>query len=455
MRLGASHGTRPRGDTPFAPGAEFSIKQNGRGTRVKHKLTLYIVIALILGVIVGYANHVLWPDPKVAENIANHISLITEIFLRLVKMIIGPLVFTSLVAGVAHMGDMKTIGRVGGKAMLWFITASLVSLFIGMVMVNLLAPGKDLNMPLPPMDASSGIQVGSFSLDEFIKHAVPSSAVGALANNEVLQIVIFSIFFGVAAAAVGHKARVLVALIEEASHVILKITGYVMSLAPLAVFAAIASIVTEHGPGILLTYGKYMASFYLSLAILWCVMFGAGFLFLGKTAIRVVSLLRAPFIVAFTTASSEAAYPSMMRQLERVPVSEKIVSFVLPLGYSFNLDGSMMYCTFAVLFIAQAYGIELSWSQQIVMLLALMVTSKGMGAVPRGSLVVVAATLEMFKLPSAGLLLILGVDQFLDMGRSATNVIGNGLATTVVAKWEGENVDVGRDDEDEELAIAA
>ncbi|OYX15476.1 MAG: dicarboxylate/amino acid:cation symporter [Rhizobiales bacterium 32-66-8] len=422
---------------------------------MKHKLTLYIVIALILGIIVGYANHTLWPDPAVSAVIADHISLVTEVFLRLVKMIIGPLVFTSLVAGVAHMGDMKTIGRVGGKAMLWFITASLVSLFIGMIMVNVLEPGKNLNMPLPPVNAATGVSAGSFSLNEFIKHAVPDSAVGALANNEVLQIVIFAIFFGVAAAAVGHKARVLVALIEEASHVVLKITGYVMSLAPLAVFSAIAAIITEHGPGILLSYGKYMASFYLSLAILWVVMFSVGFAILGKTAIRVLSLLRAPFIVAFTTASSEAAYPSMMRQLERVPVSEKIVSFVLPLGYSFNLDGSMMYCTFAVLFIAQAYGIEIGWGQQIVMLLALMVTSKGMGAVPRGSLVVVAATLEMFHLPSAGLLLVLGVDQFLDMGRSATNVIGNGLATTVVAKWEGENVDVGGSDEDEELAVAA
>lgn len=422
---------------------------------MKHKLTVYIVVALVLGVVVGYIlNKTL--DPKAAVDTAEHISLITEIFLRLVKMIIGPLVFTSLVAGVAHMGDMKTIGRVGGKAMVWFVSASLCSLLIGMLMVNLLQPGANLNIPLPPTTAATGVQVGSFSLNDFIKHAVPNSAVGALANNEVLQIVIFSILFGLAAASVGHKAKVLVALIEEGSHVILKITGYVMSLAPLAVFAAIAAMVTEHGPGILLTYGKYIASFYLSLVILWSVMFAVGFLILGKTAIRVLSLVRAPFVVAFTTASSEAAYPSMMRQLERVPVSEKIVSFVLPLGYSFNLDGSMMYCTFATLFIAQAYGIEIGWEQQVVMLLTLMITSKGMGAVPRGSLVVVAATLDMFGLPAAGLLLVLGVDQFLDMGRSATNVIGNGIATTVVAKWEGEDVDraVG-EDRDEEIAVAA
>ena len=421
---------------------------------MKHKLTLYIIAALVIGVVTGYIAHVS-QEPPAAKQVADNISLLTEIFLRLVKMIIGPLVFTSLVAGVAHMGDMKTIGRVGGKAMVWFISASLCSLLIGMVMVNLLQPGANLNMPLPPVNAATGIQSGSFSLDQFIKHAVPDSAVGALANNEVLQIVIFSILFGLAAASVGHKAKVLVALIEEASHVILKVTGYVMSLAPIAVFSAIAAIVAEHGPGILVTYGKYMASFYFSLFILWCVMFGVGFLILGKTALRVLSLVRAPFVVAFTTASSEAAYPSMMRQLEKVPVSEKIVSFVLPLGYSFNLDGSMMYCTFATLFIAQAYGIEIGWGQQIIMLLALMVTSKGMGAVPRGSLVVVAATLDMFHLPAAGLLLVLGVDQFLDMGRSATNVIGNGIATTVVAKWEGEDVDRGGTDEDEEIAIAA
>lgn len=426
----------------------------GTGDFVKHKLTLYIVVALVIGIAVGYLSHVTL-DPAEAKAVADHISIITEIFLRLVKMIIGPLVFTSLVAGVAHMGDMKTIGRVGGKAMVWFISASLCSLLIGLVMVNLLQPGANLGIPLPQAGASTGIQTGSFSLDDFVKHAVPNSAVGALANNEVLQIVIFSILFGLAAAAVGHKAKVLVALIEEASHVILKVTGYVMSLAPLAVFSAIAAIVAEHGPGILLTYGKYMASFYLSLFILWCVMFAVGFLILGKTALRVLSLVRAPFVVAFTTASSEAAYPSMMRQLERVPVSEKIVSFVLPLGYSFNLDGSMMYCTFATMFIAQAYGIEIGWEQQLVMLLVLMITSKGMGAVPRGSLVVVAATLDMFHLPAAGLLLVLGVDQFLDMGRSATNVIGNGIATTVVAKWEGEDVDRGGDDSDEDIAIAA
>ncbi len=421
----------------------------------KHRLTFYIVVAMVLGIAVGYANHKLWPDPQTAAEIADHISLVTTIFLRLIKMIIGPLVFTTLVCGVAHMGDMKTIGRVGGKAMLWFVSASLVSLTIGMVMVNILRPGADLGLPLPAMDAQSGVQTTSFSFADFINHMIPQSAVGAMAENEILQIVVFSVLFGLAAASLGPKARGLVLIIEEASHVVLKVTGYVMALAPIAVFAAMAATITEHGPGILITYGRYMASFYFSLVILWVLMFAVGYALIGKTALRVAALVRAPFVLAFTTASSEAAYPAMIRQLKKVPVSEKIISFVLPLGYSFNLDGSMMYSTFATLFIAQAYGIEIPIEQQIVMLLVLMVTSKGMAGVPRASLVVVAATLQMFNLPTAGLLLVLGVDQFLDMGRSATNVLGNGIATAVVAKWEGENVDAAVPDEDEEDMPAA
>lgn len=417
-----------------------------------HRLTGYIVIAMVLGILVGYANHTLWPDTETATRIADHISLITTVFLRLIKMIIGPLVFTTLVTGVAHMGDVATIGRVGAKAMLWFVSASLLSLIIGMIMANLLQPGANLSLPLPPVTADSGVKTG-FDFSDFINHMVPQSAIGAMAENEILQIVVFSIFFGLAAAHCGPKARRLVELVEEASHVILKITGYIMSLAPIAVFAAMAATVTEHGPTILITYGRYLLSFYFSLGILWLVMVFVGFLILGKAIRRLVLLLRTPFVLAFTTASSEAAYPSMIRQLMRLPVSEKVVSFVLPLGYSFNLDGTMMYTTFATLFIAQAYGIDLPLHQQIIMLLVLMITSKGMAGVPRASLVVIAATLEMWDLPTAGLLLIIGVDQFLDMGRSATNVIGNGIASAVVAKWEGEDInapvpeDVG-DDED-------
>jgi Na+/H+-dicarboxylate symporter len=405
------------------------------------KLTTVIFIGMILGIGVGYACNTMWPDPQTAKAIAGYISLLTDIFLRLIKMIIAPLVFSTLVVGVAHMGDTKAIGRIGVKAMGWFIAASLVSLLLGMVMVNLLRPGDNLNLPLPAADATTNLKVASLSLKEFVTHLVPKSAVEAMANNEILQIVVFSLFFGVAAAALGEKAKAVVNVIEEVSHIILKITGYIMGLAPIAVFAAMAATITTQGIGVLVTYGKFVIEFYFSLVILWGALILVGFLFLGQTAFRLMGLVREPFLLAFSTASSEAAYPITMSQLEKLPVSKKIISFVLPMGYSFNLDGSMMYCTFATLFIAQAYNIELSFFQQITMLLVLMLTSKGMAGVPRASLVVIAATLVTFGIPEAGLLLILGIDQFLDMGRSATNVIGNSLATAVVAKWEGEEVD--------------
>jgi Na+/H+-dicarboxylate symporter len=407
------------------------------------KLTTVIFIGMVLGILVGWAINNLWPDPKTAAAIAGYISLLTDIFLRLIKMIIAPLVFCTLVVGVAHMGDTKAIGRIGVKAMAWFVTASLVSLLLGMIMVNLMRPGENLNLPLPDSTATTNLKVASLSLKEFVTHLVPKSAVEAMATNEILQIVVFSLFFGVAAAALGDRASGLVNIIDQGSHVILKITGYIMSLAPIAVFAAMAATVATQGLGVLVTYGKFMVEFYFSLAILWGVLILAGFLFLGGGIVRLVSLIREPFLLAFSTASSEAAYPVTMAQLEKLPVSKRIISFVLPMGYSFNLDGSMMYCTFAVIFIAQAYNIELTLAQQITMLLVLMLTSKGMAGVPRASLVVIAATLASFNLPEAGLLLLLGIDQFLDMGRSATNVVGNSLATAVVAKWEGENVSGG------------
>jgi len=403
-----------------------------------NRLTTIILIGMVLGILTGYACNTLWPDPATAASIAGYISLMTDIFLRLIKMIIAPLVFTTLVVGVAHLGEPKAIGRIGGKAMIWFVCASLASLLLGMVLVNIMRPGDNLNLPLPDAGASTNLKVASLSLKEFIAHLVPKSAVEAMANNEILQIVVFSLFFGVAAAAVGERAKPLVDLIDAASQVILKITGYIMGLAPLAVFAAMAATVATQGLGILITYGKFMAEFYLGLVVLWGLLIVVGFLFLGRTVFRLITLIREPFLLAFSTASSEAAYPVTMAQLEKLPVSKKIISFVLPMGYSFNLDGSMMYCTFATLFIAQAYNIQMSVAQQVTMLLVLMLTSKGMAGVPRASLVVIAATLVSFNLPEAGLLLVIGIDQFLDMGRSATNVIGNSLATAVVAKWEGE-----------------
>jgi Na+/H+-dicarboxylate symporter len=405
---------------------------------MKFKLTTWIFIAMLLGIGVGWMCHNFLPTPESAKTVAGYISLFTDVFLRLIKMIIAPLVFSTLVVGIAHMGDTKSIGRIGLKTMGWFVTASLMSLVLGMVLVNLLRPGDSLNLPLPDASASTNLKTASLSLKEFVTHLVPKSVFEAMANNEILQIVVFSVFFGAAAASFGEKAGVVIDWVEQVSHVMLKITGYVMALAPIAVFAAMASIVTTQGLGILWTYGKFMGEFYLGILILWGLLAIAGFLFLGPRVARLIALIREPILLAFSTASSEAAYPKTLEQLERFGASKKITSFVLPLGYSFNLDGSMMYCTFAVLFIAQAYGIHLDATQQITMLLILMVTSKGMAGVPRASLVVIAATLATFNIPEAGLLLIMGIDQFLDMGRSATNVVGNSIATAVVAKWEGE-----------------
>jgi Na+/H+-dicarboxylate symporter len=322
--------------------------------------------------------------------------------------------------------------------MAWFITASLVSLVLGLVLANLLDPGHNIGLPLPDAHASANLKTSGFTLKEFIAHLVPKSMVEAMAQNEILQIVVFSIFFGTGLAALGERGKALANIFDEGAQVMLKVTGAVMWMAPLAVFAAIASTVTTQGLGILVTFAKFMGSFYLGLLVLWLLLVLAGFVFLGPRVKRLVTLIREPFLLAFSTASSEAAYPKMLDALDRFGVKRKISSFVLPMGYSFNLDGSMMYCTFAVLFIAQAYDIHIPVATQITMLLLLMLTSKGMAGVPRASLVVIAATLNQFNIPEAGLLLIMGVDQFLDMGRSATNAVGNSVATAVVAKWEGE-----------------
>jgi Na+/H+-dicarboxylate symporter len=402
------------------------------------RFTWWIMGALVLGIIVGFILHSTIPDPKEAAIVSGYFSIVTDLFLRLIKMIIAPLVFSMLVVGIAHMGDTESIGRIGLKAMGWFIMASVVSLMLGMVMVNILRPGDNLSLPLPDAGASTNLKVSALTLKEFVTHLVPRSIIEAMANNEILQIVVFSIFMGVAATAVGERGKQLVAVADEVAHVMLKITNYVMLVAPLAVFAAVAATVTTQGLSILVTYGKFMAQFYMCLFILWLILIFAGFLFMGPRVITLVRMIREPFLLAFSTASSESAYPRTVEQLEKFGVSNRIVSFVLPLGYSFNLDGTMMYCTFATLFIAQAYGIELSFGTQIAMLLLLMLTSKGMAGVPRASLVVIAATLSTFGIPEAGILLIMGIDQFLDMGRSATNVLGNSIATVVVGKWEGE-----------------
>ena len=407
------------------------------------KLTRYILLALLLGIVAGWATNASIDDgsPAAAERlkaIAGYFSILTTIFLHLIKMIIAPLVVSTLVVGIAHMGDTAALGRVGLKAFAWFVCASLVSLTLGLVLVNLLQPGSALGLPLPPADAASGIDRSAFDFSKFVAHIFPESMIGAMASNDILQIVIFSLFLGVAITAVGEPARPLVRALEGLVKVILQVTDYVMRFAPVAVFAAVTATIAERGPSILATYGYFMGSFYGGLIILWLLLIGSCFLIVGARTKLLVRYIRDPIVLAFSTASSEAAFPRTLEALDRFGVPPRIASFVLPLGYSFNLDGSMMYMTFASIFIAQAYGIDLSLGTEIAMLLTLMVTSKGIAGVPRASLVVITATLSQFNIPEAGILLILAIDHFLDMGRSATNVVGNAVAATVVAKWEGE-----------------
>ena len=406
------------------------------------RLTMFIAIGLVLGLVVGWGINLAIDDGSAAsaaqlKDIAGYFSILTTIFLRLIKMIIAPLVFSTLVAGIAHMGDSGALGRIGARALGWFVCASLTSLTIGLILVHLLQPGAGLHLALPPVTASAGLDESAFNLNNFFTHIVPASMIEAMATNEILQIVIFSVFVGVAINSVGAAAAPLIKAVDALVQVMLKITDYMMRTAPIAVFAAVASALAERGPGVIGNLAYFMGSVYIGLIVLWCVLIGAAFVVIGPRTRTLVRYIREPLLLGFSTASSEAAYPRTLEALEKFGVPNRIASFVLPLGYSFNLDGSMMYMTFASMFIAQAYGIHLSLGEQITMLLVLMITSKGIAGVPRASLVVIAASLSMFHIPEAGLLLILAVDHFLDMGRTATNVIGNAVAASVIAKWEG------------------
>ena len=399
-------------------------------------LTTWIFSAMLLGIITGYLINN-FADPDFQKKFIDYISILTDVFLRMIKMIIAPLVFSTLVVGIAHMGSGKAVGRIGIKAIGWFLLCSLLSLTLGLVLVNVFQPGFTLHLPLPAEHASTGLKSTGINLKDFVAHMFPKSMVEAMAQNEILQIVIFSAFFGVACAALGNRVKVMVDGIEELSHTMLKVTGFVMYFAPVAVFSAIAATIAKQGLGIVTTYGIFIAEFYFGILVLWVMLCLLSTPFLGRRILTLLRMVKEPVVLAFSTASSEAAYPRTLEQLERFGASPRIASFVLPLGYSFNLDGSMMYCTFAAVFIAQAYGMHLGAAEQITMLLILMVTSKGMAGVPRASLVVIAATLSQFNIPEAGLLLIFGIDQVLDMARSATNVIGNSIAAAVVSRWEG------------------
>ncbi|MEO6730017.1 MAG: cation:dicarboxylase symporter family transporter [Ferruginibacter sp.] len=372
-------------------------------------------------------------------------TILADIFLRLIKMIVAPLVFTTLVVGVAKLGDIKSVGRIGGKTLLWFISASLLSLLLGMILVNIFKPGIAMQLTLPDSNANIGIDKAALTIKEFFYHVFPASVIDAMAKNEILQIVVFALFFGVAAAAIGDFAKPVVHAMDVMAHIILKVTGYVMNFAPLAVFGAMSAIIAKQGIGILKTYSIFIGEFYFGLLVLWIFLILAGSLFVGKRVVNLIKRMKEPILLAFSTSSSEAAFPKTMLELERFGCKDKIVSFVLPLGYSFNLDGSMMYMTFASLFIAQSYGMDIPLGTQLTMLLVLMLTSKGIAGVPRASLVVIAGTLATFNIPEAGIALLLGIDPLLDMGRSATNVVGNSIATAVVSKWEGELEDGEKD----------
>ena len=404
-----------------------------------NRLTIYILVAMFAGALLGYIVHT-QASPGFIESFSKNIKLLTTVFIRMVQMIIAPLVFSTLVVGIAKLGDLKAVGRVGGKAMLWFIGASLISLLLGMVLVNFFQPGAGFsNAVLDKTEAGKLVSnTQQFSLQQFVEHIVPRSVIEAMATNEILQLVIFSIFFGVAAASMGDKAKVIVKALDAVSHVILKMVGYVMNVAPLGVFGAIAAVIASKGLEVFVFYGKYMLYFLIGIAILWVIMLSVGYVILRKRLPELLRRIASPLIIAFSTTSSEAVFPKLTEELERFGCKNKIVSFILPLGYSFNLDGSMMYMTFASLAIAQANNIHLDMGTQLTMLLVLMLTSKGIAGVPRASLVIVTATCAMFNIPPEGIALILPIDHFCDMFRTATNVLGNTLATTVVSKWENE-----------------
>ena len=401
------------------------------------RLTLYIVIAMIAGIGTGYALNVSYPaGNKSLADIADMLKLLPEVFLHLIKMIIAPLILATLVTGIASMGDSAALGRIGGRALAWFITASLISISLGLILVNLFQPGVGLN--ITASGPVGDLATADFTVRHFVLEVFPTSALDAMAKNNVLQILVFSVFAGVGLSAMGEEGAPLVRATEALATLMLTITDYVMRFAPFAVFGALSSVIATRGVGIIITYGVFVGEFYFALLVLWVILLGLGAIFLGgRRVLLLARYIREPLLLAFSTASSESALPKLFEQLDRFGVPRRISGFVLPLGYSFNLDGSMIYTSFATLFIAQAYNIPLSAGQQIAMLLTLMITSKGIAGVPRASLVVIAATLTQFGLPVEGVALLLGVDTFLDMGRTATNVVGNAVATTVITKWEG------------------
>ncbi|TAF72974.1 MAG: dicarboxylate/amino acid:cation symporter [Bacteroidetes bacterium] len=402
------------------------FSKNFHSIFLKSGIFIWIIIAIILGVCAGF----LLPD------LAQNTQLLSDIFLRLIKMIMAPLVFSTIVIGIAKLGDFKTVGRIGIKTLIYFYAATCVSLLLGLLLVNYFEPGKAMDLSLSTAQNLNTVQSQSIDFKSFIYRIFPTSIFEAMSKNEILPIVIFSLFFGTGLAAIGEKGKPVYVLLESVAEIMFKITSYVMKFAPFAVFGALATVVGKQGIGVLKGYGFLIACFYGGLLFFGfvilpfvCAIFKINFL-------KLFSNIKEPVLLAYSTATSESAYPKTLEGLDKFGCNPKISGFVLPLGYSFNLDGSMMYMTFATLFIAQSYGIEISISQQFSMMLVLLVASKGVAGVPRASLVVISGLLDTFQIPAEGLVLLLGIDHILDMGRSAINVMGNAVAACVVDKWE-------------------
>ncbi len=438
----------------------------------KNKLISFILIAMILGLAVGFGINKYITNNKFVYNksklesisnpvikkeaeksnktyeeklfkaqkkeVASYFSILSDIFLHLIKMIIAPLVLAVLVIGVAKVGDFKSVGRIGLKTLIYFTSATIIALALGLVIVNIFEPGKVMHLDLPDNKIETGIQNNSQTSKNFIDHVIPESLIRSMAANDILPIVVFALFFGVAASGVGEHGKPIIKAFESLSHVMFKVTNFVMNFAPIGVFGAITAVVIQQGLDVLGGYLYLILCFFGGLFIFVFVILLIICYAFKINYIKLLKDIKEPILLAFSTASSESAMPKTIEALEKHGISNRIVSFVLPLGYSFNLDGSIMYMTFATVFIAQSYGIDISMADQIKMMLILLITSKGMAGVPRASLVVIAGMLTMFKIPSEGLLLLLAVDQLLDMGRSATNVVGNAVASAVVARLEGE-----------------
>jgi proton glutamate symport protein len=389
-------------------------------------LTSWILLSLIVGILLG----------AFFPTFASQLAPISNIFLRLIKSIVGPLLFGTLVSGIASAGELKTMGRIALKAISYFEIATTLALVIGLVMVNLMQPGAGLSLMGRASAGPSGL-AKPLSIDQILEHSVPQNIFESLAQNDVLQMVVFFFLFGAACSAIGDKAQPVVSFATSVAEVMFRYTRYVMYLAPFGVGAAIAVTVGSEGLGVLLSLGKLVGTLYLAQIVFVVLVFGAALSIARAPLVRFFHAVRQPFLIAFSTASSEAALPLALENMSLFGIPKHIVGFVLPTGYSFNLDGSALYLAVASIFVAQAAGVHMPVGTQIMMMLTLMLTSKGVAAVPRAALVILAGTLGTFNLPLEGISLILGVDALMDMCRTSVNLLGNCVATAVVARWEG------------------